>query len=393
VSDEEPANDPFSAVPMFGEIFKAMRAQGPLNWDVARQFAGMTATEGLSEHNVDPAARVALQELAAIADLHVQTVTGLPTAVGGRSVAVEPVTPGTWAARTLDAYRPLFEALATSLASGATVPEPASDDPLMGMLGGLGRMMAPAMLGMTVGSMVGNLARRAFGQYDLPIPRPASSELLLVPATIDTFAHEWSLAVEEVRMWVCIQEIAAHAVLRIPSLGSALTDLVRLHVAGFRPNPDAIMEKLTSLDLGTGDPLAAVQQAFGDPEILLGAVRSPEQLALQPRVDALVAVVVGYVDHVVDQVAQHLLGTSGRIAEAVRRRRIETSPEDVFVERLLGLQLTRDQVQRGRRFVDGVIERGGPEALTRLHADESRLPTPNEVDAPGLWLARLELAD
>ena len=62
----------------------------------------------------------------------------------------------------------------------------------MAMMAGLSQMMAPAMLGMAVGSMVGQLAKRAFGQYDLPIPRPAAAELVLVPATIDAFAEEWS---------------------------------------------------------------------------------------------------------------------------------------------------------------------------------------------------------
>ena len=55
------------------------------------------------------------------------------------------------------------------------------------MMAGLGKMMAPAMLGMSVGSMVGNLARSAFGVYDLPIPR-ATPSLVFVPATIDAFA-------------------------------------------------------------------------------------------------------------------------------------------------------------------------------------------------------------
>ena len=59
-----------------------------------------------------------------------------------------------------------------------------------------------------VGSLVGHLALQAFGQYDLPIPRPPSHEILVVPATIDRFAEEWSLPVDELRLWVVLQEIA-----------------------------------------------------------------------------------------------------------------------------------------------------------------------------------------
>jgi len=84
-------------------------------------------------------------------------------------------------------------------------------------------------------------------------------------------------------------------------------------------------------------------------------------------------------------------GDAQRISEAVRRRRIETSPDDVFVERLLGLHLTRQQVERGRVFVTGVVERGGNAAINKLLELPDSLPTPAEIDAPGLWMARLEI--
>ena len=137
--------------------------------------------------------------------------------------------------------------------------------------------------------------------------------------------------------------------------------------------------------------MQALQRTLGDPEILLGAVRSPAQEALQPQLDAALAAVVGYVDYVVDAVTSRLIGgDANRIAEAVRRRRIEASPEDVFVERLLGLHLSRQQVERGRAFIEGVHQRGGQAAVNLLLEQPGPLPTPAELDAPGLWLARLE---
>jgi uncharacterized protein (DUF2342 family) len=84
------------------------------------------------------------------------------------------------------------------------------------------------------------------------------------------------------------------------------------------------------------------------------------------------------------------LGGAGAIAEAVRRRRIEESPADVFVEHLLGVRYTRAVVTRGKSFVAGVIERSSPEMLLGILANPSALPTPAEVDAPAIWLARLE---
>ena len=143
---------------------------------------------------------------------------------------------------------------------------------------------------------------------------------------------------------------------------------------------------------GGDDPMAAIQQLLGDPAVLLGAVQSPAQVALAPQLDAAIAAVVGYVDYLVDSVAVRVIGGDAlRIAEAVRRRRVEVSPDDVFVERLLGLQLTHEQVQRGKTFAAGVVDRVGEAGLTQLFPKPEALPTPAEIDAPGLWIARLEL--
>ncbi len=391
--EDDEAGNPFAGLPMFGDIARMMQGQGPLNWDVARQFAAMAASGGASEANVEPRVRIELDELARIADMQVQQVTELPTEVDGRPVRLVVTTPGAWAQRTLEDYRPLMTELATSLGRGSEVADLGDDasDPMAQMFAGLSKMMAPSMLGMAVGSMVGHLAARAFGQYDLPIPRPRSNELLIVPDTIDAFAADWSLPLDELRLWVCVQEITAHAVLAVPHLRDALEGYVRRHVAGFRPDASAIADRLGSVDLGDADAMQALQKTLGDPEVLLGAVQTPEQQAALPYLDALVSVIIGYVDHAVDQGAAHLLGNPSQVAEAVRRRRIESSPDDVFVSKLLGLSLTRQQVERGRAFVTGVVERAGDDGLRQLFGSAASIPTPNEVDAPGLWLARLEL--
>jgi uncharacterized protein (DUF2342 family) len=65
----------------------------------------------------------------------------------------------------------------------------------------------------------------------------------------------------------------------------------------------------------------------------------------------------------------------------------------VFIEGLLGLKLERHHYERGATFCHGVIERAGPEGLNRLWESERMLPTPAELDAPGLWLARIELPE
>ena len=384
-------DNPFANLPMFGDLAKMLAGQGPLNWDAARQFAGIAATGGASEPNVEPAVRIALTDLARIIEMHVRDLTAMDTTFP----EITPVTKGVWSQRTLEAYRPLFTELATSLGrrpAAGEVEALADTDPMMAMMANLSSMMAPSMMGMAVGSMVGRMAGRTFGQYDLPIPR-SDHALLVVPATIDEFAAERSLPVDEMRLWVLAQEMIGHTLFSITALRKQYTALVRQHVGAFRPDPSAVAEKLSSLEMDdVNDPMAAMQRLLSDPALLLGAVQSPEQAAMAPTLDAAVAAIVGSVDYLVDAVAARVIGGDAlRIAEAVRRRRVEASPDDLFVERLLGLQLTQDQVQRGKTFTAGVVDRVGEGRLTELFAKPQPLPTPAELEAPGLWIARLEL--
>jgi uncharacterized protein (DUF2342 family) len=103
--------------------------------------------------------------------------------------------------------------------------------------------------------------------------------------------------------------------------------------------------------------------------------------------------VVGVVDHVMDEVGTKLISSYGMLTEALRRRRVETADADRFVERLLGLELTQSTYDRGANFVTGVIERAGADGLARLWESDKMLPSPPEVDAPGLWLARIDLPE
>lgn len=388
--------NPFAGLPMFGDLSRALSGQGPLNWDAARQFALLAASGGdmaglmtggaapVSTANIEPSVRIKYVELANIARLHVADVMQLEVDAADPEVA----TPEQWAAQTLDAYRPLFTDMATSLGQ---VDSEAGDehDPMAQMMAGLSKMMAPAMMGMSVGSMVGGLARRAFGVYDLPIPRNKPT-FVVVPPTIDEFASEWNISLDEMRLWVISHELAGHTLLSIPHIADHLRTLVQQHVGAFRPDANAVTDKLATLDVDQGDPMAAMQSAFGDPEVLLGAVRSPEQLALEPQLDAAVAVIIGVIDWVVDAVAVRIIGGNAlQIAEAVRRRRADASPNDLFVERLLGIRLGAGQTARGKAFVQGVVDRAGENGLAPLFTSVDAMPTPNEIEAPGLWLARV----
>jgi putative hydrolase len=249
------------------------------------------------------------------------------------------------------------------------------------------------MLGMTIGSLLGHLARRSFGQYDLPIPRPRSDDLMILLGNVDEFGAEWSLPKDDLRLWVCVHEVARHTVLSVPHVRERLNSLLTRYVAGFEPDPNALETRLGEFDVSDPSALNKLPELLGDPEVLLGAMQSPAQRDLLPQLEAIVAVVVGYTDYVMDTIGEGLIGSYGMVTEALRRRRVTADPSDRFVERLFGLELTQAHYERGSKFIEGVVERAGAPALERLWASERELPTPAEIDAPGLWLARIDLPE
>jgi putative hydrolase len=389
------ANNPFQGMPIFGDLAKMFQNQGSMSWDAARQFALSIATGGQPESNVDPLDRIKIEQLARVAELQIANATGLDPAPGGQGVSIIPVNRTTWTQNTLEAYRPLFEILAESL--NEDDPEPSEDlvDPAdpMGFMAPLLKMIGPMMLGLTAGSMVGHLAQRCFGQYDLPIPRPSGDQIMLIVANLDEFGREWSLPPDDLRLWVCLHEVAHHAVIGIPHVRARLESLLRDYLSGFEPDPGRLEQELSgfeSMDLTGPD---ALQNMMGNPEVILGAIQSPAQRALLPQLEALVCAIVGYVDVVMDEVGTSLLANYGQVTEAVRRRRVEAASSDRFVEQLFGLELGQAAYDRGSAFIEGIVERAGKDGLARLWASEKDLPTPAEVDAPGLWLARIDLPD
>ena len=385
------------------DLARLLSTQGPVNWEIASQMAQWTATEGEAETNPEPLVRIRLEELLRVADLHIGEATGLPTAVGGGVLSVRAVSRAEWARRTLDAWRPLLEKLAVAL---TPVPEAgdAADgfpgvggfdgitggDPMSQMFANLPQVMTPLVLGMQAGMMVGHLATQAMGQYDPPIPRPASDELLFVPSTIDQFAQDWSLAVDDVRLWVCLHQVAHHAVLGRPHVRARLDELLQAYVGGFDPRAAGLEEHLAAFD---PTDMAALQEAFSNPEVLLGDMETPAQREVMAPLQALLSAVSGYVDYTMDVVGRRLIGSYGPLTEALRRRRVTEGDGERYVGRLLGVYLPQSAYERGSAFIRGVFERAGEAGLARLWHSAYELPTPAELDAPGLWLARIEIPE
>ncbi|MCY4163958.1 MAG: zinc-dependent metalloprotease, partial [bacterium] len=264
--------------------------------------------------------------------------------------------------------------------------------PTSAMIGRLMKMIGPTLTSMTAGSMIGNLATRSLGQYDLPIPRK-TSQILVIPANIHQLTKEWNLDLIDLYLWVCLSELTHHAVLSIPHVQKRMLRLLNTYVSNFETDATALQDRIRDFDLDDPKAMTSLESLWGDPEVMLGTMQSPTQREILPNITALVSVIAGYVDWVMDSIGRDIISSYPQLSEALRRRRVSTTASHRFIEQMLGLELNQNHYDKGTAFVTGVLDRADTDGLARLWNSARELPTPAEVEAPGLWLARIDLPD
>ncbi len=384
------------------QVMRLLQSEGPVNWEIAHQIAGYVALDGApSDTPVSDAEREELVELARAAESHVVAETGLTSALGLRTSTMGR---REWADLSLDALRPVLEALAITLRqaleAGDDQPGPGEHpsgaspfgfaggggDPF----GGLLTMLAPLLLGVQAGSMVGYLGQHALGRYDLPLPTDDNPSLAFVVPNLAAFEAAWSLDRKDLRFAVALHEVVHAAERSVPWVRERLVRLAIEYVSAYEVDSPAFEQQFGGVDPNDPSSFAGIAE---HPEALLGAMQSERQPEILARVQGLTMVLEGYADVVVERLGDRLLPDFARIHEALQRHHLERGEAERFIEQLLGLRLDREHYERGEAFCRGVIERAGLEGLNRVWESERMLPTPNEIDAPGLWLARIDLPD
>ncbi len=316
--------------------------------------------------------RISFEELARVAELHVADATGLPTVDGGpqrHGAAGHPRRVGRRRARGLP------PACSSDWPAGwpaVRVIRPADDgcrpDPAAAFLGNISQVMSPVLIGMQAGFMAGHLARRALGQYDLPIPRPIGDELLVVPG------HHRSLrrGLEPARSTTCGYGSAST---RSPTTSSSAG---RTCASGSRrcsaTTPAASAPTPHRSRRGWPNSTRPIPSRCSRcsviPRRCSARCRPTRSAPSCSRSSALVAAIEGYVDHVMDGVGRKLIASYPALTEALRRRRVERGDGDKFVERLL----------RPRSWSGPVRPRAG---LRRRHSRAGRRRRPQPPMAFG----------
>lgn len=368
-----------------GKMFESARSAGPLHWETARRVAQWVALTGRTEQPVADVDAAQLRELARVAQVHVAERTGL---VSSLEPSVHVVGRSGWVELNLESLGPTLERLSRALQAPPTsenVPELAARAMLE-----LQQTIFPMVAGMQAGVMVGYLAHHMLGQYDVPLPASGAPRLVFVVPNLDAFQEAWSLERDDFRFYVALHEVVHATVLAVPWVREQLVQLVDRYVSAFEPDPNLLRGQFSSFDLSDQ---ASMESLMADPSDLLRAMRSPAQAAILPEIQILTTTLTGYTDAVIEQAGAPLIATFPMIREAMRRHRVERGGADRFVGHLLGLEATREHDEQGSAFARGVIERAGLERLNRLWERETMLPTQSELEAPGLWLARIDLED
>jgi coenzyme F420 biosynthesis associated uncharacterized protein len=383
-----PLGDVLGDVPLLREIQRVLLSStGPVNWEMARQIGIAMASWGEEDPPPGEEDRRLLQDTVRAAELAVADFTGLPSPADVADV--QAFRRSQWVEANVRGLRDLLEPLATRLSKAVdeaqgqmTIQtEGQASANLMDMMI---RQMMPLLLGAQVGAVLGYLGQRVLGQYDLAVPRPAGSLYFVVP-NIARFEQEWSLRPVEFRAWVALHEVTHRFEFARPWVREHFLSLVRDLVEHAELDLSGLERRLEGLDLGSPE---ALQEAFEGVGNFLGHASDPEQRLRIARVQAFMAIAEGYGDHVMEALGRRMLSTYPQIEEALRRYR-EDRHGDQALERLLGLEMKRDQYRLGGQFCSKVAELTDEATLGRVWESAEALPSMPELEEPSLWLARM----
>ena len=304
---------------------------------------------------------------------HVRAYTGLDASAADAPVAVVDRT--TWVRSNADGLRHLFEPLAQNLTK-ESVPAPL-------------RAAGARVTGLEAGAALAFLAGKVLGQYELFPPGGPDGDrpgrLLLLAPNIVQVERELGVDPADFRLWVCVHE-ETHRVQfgAVPWLRGHIVEQVAALVSGSDVGLGAAKDR-------SRDVLAAVAAALrGQPGASLAeAVQSPQQKAVLDEVTAVMSLLEGHADVVMDGVGPGVIGSVEEIRQRFQRRREEPSRVEAAMRRLLGLDAKLRQYRDGARFVRWVVDRVGMTGFNRVWESAATLPTSRELADPAAWVARV----
>jgi coenzyme F420 biosynthesis associated uncharacterized protein len=237
-----------------------------------------------------------------------------------------------------------------------------------------------------IGLLLGFMGARVLGQYDLALlsAEMTPGRLLFVEENIRLTARNLGLPLDDFRTWIALHETThafefeAHPWLR-PYLADRLERQLMAFSSGSRGMAPDLLGRL-------GRSLRRDPDAGHWMERLM----SDEQRRLFRETQAVMSLLEGFSDYIMDEVGKDLVPDVERISARFHARREQRkSGFERAVMRITGMDMKLEQYKKGERFVRTIAERGGPTALTRLWSGPETLPRDGEIEAPQRWLARV----
>ncbi|HKD98379.1 MAG TPA: zinc-dependent metalloprotease [Micromonosporaceae bacterium] len=340
-----------------------------VDWDLAAATA-RTLGKGGPEITLTAAAEVVaqLRDLTDEAAGHVTEFTRMPSTVGHHAVRI--VDRADWAAINIEGLSTVITPLAAKMTGGR---EPA----------GLAAAIGPRITGIQAGTVLAYLSGRVLGQFEVFSSDPG--ELLLVAPNIVDVERKLDVVPRDFRLWVCLHEVTHRT--QFTSV-----DWMRGHFLG---QVQAFVDAAQ-----TGEQLAErLRRAMGtladavrDPNSrasVLDIVQTPAQKEIVERITALMTLVEGHAEFVMDGVGPDVVPTVAEIRSRFNQRRAAGNPLERMVRRLLGIDVKMRQYAEGHTFVRKVVDTVGLDAFNRVWESPEALPTMDEILNPPAWIARV----
>ena len=341
-----------------------------VDWSLARQVARLAAGSG---DEGPPQADVV--SLCVEMEEHVAGYTGLSPAT--LVPPAELVGRGDWASVNLDSLGRLLDPVAARLEQRLEFAGP---------LAGALKAGAAATLAAEAGLVIGYVAQRVLGQYEVSLlGGDAPPRLLFVAPNLRKAVRELKVDPDPFHRWICAHELThVYQFQGVEWLREHLGGMVRQYLTSV----DVRIDRGAAGGLPSMPDLGKLVENFRDGG-LAALVQTKEQRALMGRMQAAMAVIEGYSEHVMDAIATEAIpGHEGLRTAMDARRRSRSAPERL-IEGLLGLDMKMRQYEQGKVFCDGVVAEAGMEALNRVWASPESLPTPSELEHPLDWLTRV----
>jgi coenzyme F420 biosynthesis associated uncharacterized protein len=237
--------------------------------------------------------------------------------------------------------------------------------------------------GLEAGALLAFLSGKVLGQYDLFAHD--EGRLLLVAPNIVQAERDMGVDARDFRLWVCIHE-ETHRVQfgAVPWLRGHVEGEIKAFLGATDVDPQALAHRLRD---GLGAVVAAIQ---GDESrSLIDVVQTPEQRVILDRLTAVMSLLEGHADYVMDGVGPDVIPTVEEIRRRFQKRRQGVGRLDQTLRRLLGVDAKIRQYTEGSSFVRGVVERVGMDGFNRVWTSPETLPTKDEIIDPASWVDRV----